>query len=153
MNTGNHSYAERIQTTNIGEELFENYCESKGFHLVRLGFDSHKANIPNFFNLNVYIRNLPDYVINTENGTYVVNVKGTDNFKQSEYRVLPEFGEWFSSKKAPLVYAFCFKENDRPILVFPEKIIKLYEEAKTDRQWSDGVIYRCLNLRKAKHGG
>ena len=152
MNTGNHSYAERIHTTNTGEELFESYCESKGFHLVRVGFDQHKATVPNFFSLNVYLRNLPDYVINTENGTYVVNVKGTDNFKQSEYKVLPEFGEWFSSKKAPLVYAFCFKENDRPILVFPEKIVKLYEEAKTDRQWPDGVIYRCLNIRNRKHG-
>ena len=49
MNTGNHSYSERIQGTNAGEELFEAYCESKGFHLTRLGFDEHKANIPNFF--------------------------------------------------------------------------------------------------------
>ena len=152
MNTGNHSYSERIQGTNAGEELFEAYCESKGFHLTRIGFDEHKATVPNFFNLNQYIRNLPDYVINTNNGTFVVNVKGTDNFKQSEYKLLPEFGEWFSSKKAPLIYAFCFRGSERPILVYPEKIIRLYEEAKIDQSWSDGVIYRCLNLRSQKHG-
>jgi hypothetical protein len=153
MNTGNHSYAERIHNTNVGEELFEAYCESKNFHITRLGFDQHKATVPNFFRLNPYIRNIPDYVINTPEATFVVNVKGTDNFKQSEYNLLPEFGEWFSTKKAPLIYAFCFKENDRPILVYPEKIIRLYEEAKIDQQWSDGVVYRCLNLRNPKHGG
>jgi hypothetical protein len=152
MNTGNHSYTERIQGTNLGEELFEAYCESKGFHLTRIGFDEHKANVPNFFNLNPYIRNIPDYIVNTEDGTFVVNVKGTDCFKQSEYRLMPEFGEWFSSKNAPLIYAFCFKENDRPILIYPEKIIRLYEEAKIDKKWDDGVIWRCLGLRNQKNG-
>jgi hypothetical protein len=152
MNTGNHSYTERIQGTNLGEEIFETYCESKGFHLTRLGFDEHKANIPNFFRLNPYIRNIPDYVVNTHNATFVVNVKGTDNFKQTEYNLLPEFGEWFSTKKAPLVYAFCFRGCEKPILIYPEKIIRLYEEAKIDQSWSDGVIYRCLNLRNPKHG-
>jgi hypothetical protein len=153
MNTGNHSYAERIHSTNVGEELFEAYCESKNFHITRIGFDQHKANVPNFFRLNPYIRNIPDYVVNTEDGTFVVNVKGTDCFKQSEYRLLPEFGEWFSSKNAPLIYAFCFRENDRPILIYPEKIIRLYEEAKIDEKWDDGVIWRCLGLRNQKHGG
>ena len=55
MNTGNHSYADRIQGTNLGEELFEAYCKSKGFHLTRIGFDEHKATVPNFFNLNQYL--------------------------------------------------------------------------------------------------
>jgi hypothetical protein len=152
MNTGNHSYAERIQGTNLGEELFESYCKNKGFHLTRIGFDEHKANVPNFFNLNSYIRNIPDYVVNTQDGTFVVNVKGTDCFKQSEYRLLPLFGEWFSSSKAPLIYAFCFKEKERPILIYPEKIIRLYEEAKIDKEWSDGVIWRCLGIRNPKNG-
>ena len=151
MTGGNHSYEQRIKETNIGEELFEAYCESKGFHLVRLGFDQHKVNVPNFFRLNPYIRNIPDYVVNTHDATYVVNVKGTDNFKQSEFKLLPEFGEWFSSKEAQLVYAFCFRDQN-PLLLYPEKIIRLYEEAKIDRQWNDGVIYRCLNLRSPKHG-
>jgi hypothetical protein len=153
MSNGKHSYAERIQGTNLGEEIFEAYCESKGFHLTRLGFDEHKANIPNFFRLNPYIRNIPDYVVNTHDATFVVNVKGTDNFKQFEYNLLPEFGEWFSTKQAPLIYAFCFRGCEKPILIYPEKIIRLYEEAKIDQSWSDGVVYRCLNLRTQKHGG
>jgi hypothetical protein len=152
MSNGKHSYAERIQGTNLGEELFESYCKSKGFHLTRLGFDEHKANIPNFFRLNPYIRNIPDYVVNTHDATFVVNVKGTDNFKQSEYNLLPEFGEWLSTKQAPLVYAFCFRNCEKPILIYPEKIIRLYEEAKIDQSWSDGVVYRCLNLRTQKNG-
>ena len=144
MSNGNHSYADRIQGTNLGEELFETYCESKGFHLTRLGFDEHKVNIPNFFRLNQYIRNIPDYVDNTDNETFVVNVKGTANFKKKEVDMLPLFTEWFSTKKAPLVYAFCF-EGQKPKLVYPEKIIELYKKS-TDRKWSDGIVYRNLEL-------
>ncbi|MGI9215241.1 MAG: hypothetical protein ACR2HS_06380 [Gammaproteobacteria bacterium] len=55
------------------------------------------------------------------------------------------FLEWFSSKEAPLVYAFCFA-NQKPLMVYPEKIIELYKEAGEEKQWSDGVIYKTLKL-------
>jgi hypothetical protein len=53
--------------------------------------------------------------------------------------------EWFSTKEAPLIYAFCFTEQ-KPIMVYPDKIIELYKEAGIDKTWQDGVIYRSLNL-------
>ena len=60
----------------------------------------------------------------------VVNVKGTANFKEKEIKMIPMFLEWFSSKKAPLVYAFCFEECE-PLFVYPEKVIYLYEKAQS----------------------
>ena len=91
------------------------------------------------------IRNLPDYIVNTGKDTFVINVKGTGNFKQSEVNMLPMFMEWFSTKEAPLIYAFCFVHQN-PIMVYPDKIIDLYKEAEIDKVWGDGVIYRSLNL-------
>jgi hypothetical protein len=141
---GSNSYKERQTVANKGEVLFEQYCAEMGYKLNRVGFDEKGKNVNNFFDLNCMLRNLPDYVVNTQNGTFVVNVKGTANFKKKEVDMLPLFTEWFSTKKAPLVYAFCF-EGQKPKLVYPEKIIELYKKS-TDRKWSDGIVYRNLEL-------
>ena len=136
-------YEIRIQS-NIGEELFEKYCKEKGYICNRLGFDEGAGYIEKFFNLNPLLRNLPDYVVNTKTETFVVCVKGTPNLKKKEFELLPLMTEWFSSPKAPLVYAFCFKDQS-PKLVFPEKIITLYEQSR-DQKWDDGVVYRHLQI-------
>jgi len=136
-------YELRVQT-NIGEELFESYCKEKGYAINRIGFDEGANYVENFSKLNPLLRNLPDYIVNTESETFVVCVKGTANFKKKEYELLPLMMEWFSSPKAPLVYAFCF-QNVKPRLVFPEKIIELYKFSK-DQKWSDGVVYRNLKI-------
>ena len=141
---GQNSYKERQSNVNIGEIIFEKYCQKKGYDCRRMGFDEKQNSINNFFNLSVLLRNLPDYVVNTEKETFIVNVKGTANFKQKEIDILPLFIEWFSSKKAPLVYAFCF-ENKQPKLYFPERIIELYKQAH-NKQWPDGVVYRTLEI-------
>jgi len=141
---GSNSYQERQTVANKGELLFEQYCAEMGYKLNRVGFDEKGKNVDNFFDLNSMLRNLPDYVVNTPKGTFVVNVKGTANFKKKEVDLLPLFTEWFSTKKAPLVYAFCF-EGQKPKLIYPEKIIELYRKSE-DRKWSDGVVYRCLDI-------
>jgi hypothetical protein len=138
-------FADRLKEPNKGEILFEAYCASKGYKFNRLGFDEHKSEVSNFYHLNHLIRNLPDYVVHTENCSYVVQVKGTDNFKKKEIDLLPLFLEWYSAPKAPLVYAFCFEGCD-PLLKYPDQIIRLYEKS-IDQRWDDGVVYRCLNLR------
>ena len=140
-----HTFLERQKVVNHGEILFERYCDSKQYKYHRLGFDEKNNEIPNYWRLNPMIRNLPDYIVNTGRDTFVVNVKGTGNFKQSEVNMLPLFMEWFSTKEAPLIYAFCFTEQ-KPIMVYPDKIIQLYNEAGVDKQWKDGKIYRSLNL-------
>lgn len=141
------NYQERQQLINIGEVKFETYCAAMGYKITRLGFDEKHNNVQGFYNLNPFLRNIPDYVVNTEDSMFVVNVKGTANFKQSELKLLPEFMEWYATKKAPLVYAFCFAERDRPILLYPEKIIELYQKEK-DKKWQDGTVYRTLTLPK-----
>lgn len=141
---GNDSYAKRQTQPNVGEQYFEDYCNSMGFTYYKIGFDEKRMNIPRFYELNVFLRNLPDYVVHTKNGMRIVNVKGTANFKKKEYDNLPLSGEWYSSKNAPLVYAFCFK-GKTPIFLYPERIMLLYEQS-TDQQWDDGVVYRNLNL-------
>ena len=136
-------YELRIQS-NIGEELFLKYCQEKDYKVTRIGFDEGVGYVDNFFNLNSLLRNLPDFVVNTKTETFVVCVKGTPNFKKKEFQLLPFMTEWFSSPKAPLVYAFCFKDQS-PKLVFPEKIITLYEQSR-DQKWDDGVVYRHLQI-------
>ena len=139
-------YALRVQS-NIGEDLFEMYCENQGYNINRLGFDEQNGFVLNFQRLNPIIRNLPDYVVNAGSKTFVVCVKGTANFKQKEFEILPKLVECFSSEEAPLVYAFCFQNEPVPIFVFPKRIIELYENS-VDKQWDDGVIHRNLKLKE-----
>ena len=144
-NDGDLSYFQRQKLKNVGEEIFETYCASKNYNLKRIGFDEKRNNIHNFFHLNVALRNIPDYILDTGDTTFVVNVKGTANFKKSEIDLLPFFMEWYSSKKAPLIYAFCFDTIPTPIMLYPEQIIEKYNKLH-DRQWKDGAIYRNLNF-------
>ncbi len=141
------NYQERQQLINVGEVRFEAYCAAMGYTITRLGFDEKHNNVEKFYNLNTYLRNIPDYVVNTGSATFVVNVKGTANFKEKELKLLPEFMERYSTKEAPLIYAFCFEKVDRPILLYPEKIIELYEKER-NKKWSDGIVYRTLSLPK-----
>ena len=136
-------YLLRVKS-NVGEELFEEYCNSMDYTYNRIGFDEKNGFVEGFFKLNSLIRNLPDYIVTTKNETFVVAVKGTANFKKKEMDLLPLFMEWYSTKEAPFCYAFCF-EGQKPKLVFPEKIIQLYQASK-DQKWSDGVVYRNLQI-------
>jgi hypothetical protein len=142
------SYADRVKTIkNDGEYLFEKFCNLNHCEFHRLGFDEHENNVSNYWRLNNLLRNLPDYVLNAKGKTYVVAVKGTDKFKKKEFDLLPSMINTYSSDEAPLIYAFCFKENPSPIWVKPNKIIELYNNAQ-DQKWHDGVIFRDLKIRK-----
>lgn len=144
MDNGNHSYKERQSVKNVAEFLFEYYCAEKEYKLIRLGFDEKNKNVDNFFKLNKFLRNIPDYIVNTPKGTFVVNVKGTGNFKKKEIDMLQNFQNWYSTDQAPLIYAFCFTGKD-PVLIYPDKVVELYNKS-TDKQWPDGVVYRNLGL-------
>ena len=150
VGNGNSKYSERIKTIkNDGEYLFEKYCNEKKYNFYRLGFDEHKKNVDKYWRLNKFLRNLPDYIVNTTTKTFVVSVKGTDNFKQKEFTMMPELAKFLNSEEAPWIYAFCFKEQKSPICLYPKQIVELYEKG-TDEKWHDGVIYRNLNIRKKK---
>jgi hypothetical protein len=141
-------YAERVKTiSNDGEYLFEKYCTEKLYDFYRIGFDEHKNSVPNYWRLNEVLRNLPDYVVNAKGKMYVVCVKGTDKFKEKEIKLMDKMLDAFNSSQAPLVYAFCFKENSAPIWMYPKKIVELYNDSE-DNKWHDGVIFRDLKIRK-----
>jgi hypothetical protein len=141
---GSNTYQQRQTVGNKGEMLFEAHCDKMGYKWQKLGFDEKSENVDGFFNINPYIRNLPDYLVHTKDGMFLINVKGTANFKKKEIDMLPLFLEWYSAKKCPLCYAFCF-EGQSPKLIYPERIIELYKNSE-DRVWKDNVIYRNLNI-------
>ena len=141
-------YALRVKTIkNDGEYLFEKFCAENDCDFYKMGFDENEKNVPKFWNLNPVLRNLPDYVIlNKEGKMFVVMVKGTDSIKKNEMILLPELIRSFNSERAPLMYAFCFKEVGKTIWKSTQEVMDLYDTAE-DKQWSDGVVYRNLKIR------
>lgn len=139
------SYQERNSADNFAEDFFETYCQN--YYIRRIGFDEKKDSIPEFYNLNPILRNLPDYFVYANGKTFMCNVKGTDNFKEKEFKLLHSFKINFHTKKCPLIYAFCFKENNKPIFKTIDELIILYE-LSPESQWHDDVVYRNLGLRK-----
>lgn len=129
---------------NIGEELFMQWCNRNQWNCQRLGFDEKYANVNSFFNLNAVLRNMPDYVVQKDERVFVVNVKGTANIKENERLLLPDLINAYSTKKAPLVYAFCMR--DKPVkFVSAEQLMASYD-IEHDQRWSDGKIFRKLRL-------
>lgn len=142
---GSQDYNERNSVPiNLGEELFLEWAKDKCTFISRLGFDEKKGNVDLFYNLNPVLRNIPDFVIINNYRIFLVNVKGTANIKRKEIDLLPKIIEAYSSEKAPLVYAFCFRGYD-PIFMNTEKLFKLYEESQ-DKVWDDGVVYRTIKI-------
>jgi len=148
MSKGNASqtYLERQSVRNTGEDLFLEWASRKGYKVHRLGFDEKDGNVDNFYELNFFLRNIPDFVITREDKIAVVNVKGTPNMKWKEVSMLPNLMEIYSEKNAPLIYAFCFT-GENPIFKKAETVIELWSRA-TDKTWHDGVVYRRLNLEE-----
>jgi hypothetical protein len=140
----NYSYQDRNKVVNVGEVLFEEYCTKKGYFFSRLGFDEKKNSLPNFWVLNSFIRNLPDYYIVNKDKSALIMVKGTASLKDKEITLLPELVKYYSSIQCPLLYSFCFKGQD-PIFKTWQEVLSLYETG-TPGQWHDGVSYRRLDL-------
>lgn len=143
MNNASMNYADRNTGNNFAEDFFENYC--KNYKIVRLGFNEKYNSIPKFYNLNPIIRNIPDYFVYATNKTFLCNVKGTANIKQKEIDLLPDLISSYSSKDCPLIYAFCFKTQNKPIFKKAEEIINLYNK-ENDKIWHDGIVYRTLKV-------
>lgn len=143
LGNGSETYLQRQAHRNVGEERFEEYCKQHNYKITRLGFDEKNANVEHFYDINPFIRNLPDYLVTTPSGTRLVNVKGTGNIKQKEFEMIPEFKRWYSSSKIPLFYVFAFVS--KIVILGSDKVIDLYQNS-TDKQWHDGVVYRSLKL-------
>ena len=142
---GNNTYKERQTVKNKGELLFEEYCKAKGHKFYKIGFSEKTNEIEKYYIINKYIRNIPDYFVESAKGCFVVNVKGTGNFKQEEIEMLPFFVDNYSTEECPLIYAFCM-ENQPVYILRPKQVMEKYYRAE-DKVWeSDGKVYRNLSL-------
>jgi len=141
MNNTN-SYEERQSVFDLGEQLFEQWALQNNYIFHRIGFHSKNNSVPNFFRLNTVLRNIPDYILNKDNKTYVVNVKGTANIKLKEMLMLDKFVNAYSNDNAPLIYAFCFK-GQNPVLMRWATVEERFNEAE-NKTWHDGVVYRTI---------
>jgi hypothetical protein len=141
------SFQERQLHPNTGEQLFEEYCNAKQVQFFRLGFNEKNQEVPYFYEISPFIRNLPDYYVVTKTRRLLVMVKGTGNMKKKEVDMIPQFIEWYGSKEVSLYYAFCFKDKTVAFRT-PDQVIELYQKAEADKRWTDGVIYRTLNLNE-----
>lgn len=137
------SYQDRL-VYQVGEELFAEWALSRGFIATVFGSNARDNPIPNFSRLNPVLRNVPDYVLNKHNKTYVVSVKGTPSIKKKEMEMLDTLVACYSSEKAPLIYAFCFKGQE-PVLMSVETLKQKYAEAE-EKSWHDGVVYRRISI-------
>jgi hypothetical protein len=139
------NYKDRNSSNNFAEDFFEDYC--KNYYIRRVGFDEKNDSIPQFYHLNIMLRNLPDYFVYANGRSFLCNVKGTDNFKKKEFDIIDKLRLNYHSKECPLLYVFCFKENKLPIFATIDEIVLLYNKSE-DKLWHDNVTYRNLGLRK-----
>jgi hypothetical protein len=137
------TYQDRL-VFQVGEELFESWATSKGYVATVFGSNARDNPIPNFSRLNPILRNVPDFVLNKNNKTYVVSVKGTPSIKKTEIEMLDTLVMCYSSDRAPFIYAFCFRGQE-PVLMSVETLKQKYYEAE-EKSWHDGVIYRKLKI-------
>lgn len=147
LTDGDKSYQERNnRPDNFGEELFIDHCRAHGLTCRRIGFDEKQGSIPNYWELNKVIRQLPDFVVTRPdtNRIAVVQVKGTVKFKQDDYNNLAWSESVYGSPKAPLWYVFALKQGIYWRTV--TQVAELYRTSTEEGQWPDGKKYRVLNL-------
>jgi len=125
----------------MGEELFEQWTETQGYTLIRLGLS---VMIDRGWELSPFIRNLPDYICITPKGRRLVQVKGSYNIKQQEHSLIPDMIKQYQTPHVPLYYAFCLTGHE-PDLMTAQEVHDLYNEREPDLQYKmDGKIYRSL---------
>jgi len=138
----NGTFKQRI-TDNFGEVRFIAFCNTNGWVFRKLGFDNEK-DIKNIWKLNPIITKMPDFIIEKNDKTYVIEVKGTKSFKKKDYDMIDKLIYAYDSEEAPLIYAFCLFGN-KTIFKTPQEVKELFEQG-TDNQWEDKVVFRELNI-------
>jgi hypothetical protein len=148
LTDGDKSYQERNnRPDNFGEELFIAHCRANGLSCRRIGFDEKQGQIPNYWDLNKVIRQLPDFVVTRPdtNRIGIVQVKGTLKFKQDDYNNLAWSESVYGSPKAQLWYVFALKQGIYWLTV--TQVADLYRQSNQEGQWPDGKTYRVLNIQ------
>jgi hypothetical protein len=145
VTNGNATYQERNSIeTNVGEERFLAYCESKGVTVHRLGFDEKRGKVARFFSLPDAVRLLPDFVVENDNKIVLVEVKGSANFKRRDYDRIDWLVSQFTNAETMLVFAFALPDGIEWLT--PGEVKELFELSTHEGVWPDGVKYRTINF-------
>ena len=146
---GDMTYAERQGVGfNHAEVLFKDWAERNGFPYWRIGFDEKEGFIPLFPKLNKVIAKLPDYVVQVSDMLLVMNVKGTDKFKDEEVALLDFYDKHYDADGAHFCFGFFFSGKE-PEILDSEQVWELYHDSTEFGEFeSDGKKWKCLGLRE-----
>ena len=142
---GEQSYSQRnARSINLGEQLFEAWCNTNGMKLRRLGLDEKEALVPGWHKLNPVIRQMPDYIAMKDDRQAVVSVKGTLKFKAQDYDRLSWFEDMYASQDCPLRFVIA---TTRGITwLSTDELRQAYEASTNQGVWPDGKAWRELDL-------
>jgi len=142
MDKNTNTYKERQTVVDKGEDIFERWCKDKGYTCNRFGFDPKEENIDGFYNLNVRVRSLPDFVVNGRDREHpvLVHVKGTHRIKDIDINNYSDLQDFFKEK---IFLAFCFDDG-----VFLKTLDEVKEMCKLVEPgyYPEGKKYYPLNL-------
>lgn len=144
---GQQTYTQRNnRNINLGEHLFEQYCDRMGYTYNRLGFDEKHNPVPNFYLLNDTIRHLPDYVVQRPNAKRIglAAVKGTRKIKKEEYDRIDWMEQTYSGTDSE--FWFVFALSDGVYWRSPQQVKALWEESTVTGVWPDGKQWKELTL-------
>ena len=142
---GAQSYQERnARTVNLGEQLFESWCEHHGYTAKRHGYDEKTGIIPGWHKVATVIRQMPDYIVTKDDRMAVVSVKGTLKFKAQDYDRLDWFEQTYATPDCP--FRFVFARHNGVTWLTTSEVRKAYEASTNQGVWPDGKAWRELNL-------
>ena len=143
--SGQGTFEERqtIKQTDMGETLFEQYCEGLGLKYHHTGFDSKLNPVNNFWKVHPTLRSLPDYLVEKDNNLIWCHVKGTANLKLNDLAEYSSF-ERSLAHDCHFYVVFCFKGQE-PKFRTIKQIHDLLVGQKV-KQWHDGVKYITVKL-------
>ena len=142
--SGHQGYFQRNgRDINLGEQLFESWCEGNGYKAYRLGYAEKTGPIIGWFKLSQTIRQMPDYVVAKDDRLAVVSVKGTWKFKTEDYDRLSWFEETYSTERCP--FRFVIATTRGVTWLTTDEIRERYEASTNDGVWPDGKAWRELS--------
>ena len=142
---GEQSFSQRnARSVNLGEQLFESWCEANSYTLHRIGYDEKTGPIEGWFKLSPVIRQMPDYLVKKDGRLAVTSVKGTLKFKEQDYDRLTWFEDMYASPGCPL--RFVIATTTAITWLTTDQLRQAYEASTNQGVWPDGKAWRELNI-------
>ena len=142
--SGDQGYFQRNgRDINLGEKLFESWCDANGYTAHRLGYPEKTGIIYDWFKVAKAIRQMPDYLVSKAGRLATVSVKGTWKFKAQDYDRLSWFDETYGTERCP--FRFVIATTRGVTWLTTDEIRELYEASTTEGVWPDGKVWRELS--------